>query len=168
MFSLTNLQMDEMLDDLFRGIRRDIGVEVSRYMYNSLMNHTRVDFNEVDRLVIDTFYMTDKPCGVNHKLWDDILETIRTGIDIGINMTWDMHVFYDEDLEEDEIMIYIMVIMGHIFTRISHRFGLYMLREIEEADQAALRIQREWRDAIANPSRNMCRSRLIRECSELV
>ena len=41
--------MAEMLDDLFRGIRRDIGAEVSRYMYNSLMDHTRVDFNEVDR-----------------------------------------------------------------------------------------------------------------------
>jgi hypothetical protein len=83
-------------------------------------------------------------------------------------MTWDMHVFYDEDLEEDEIMIYIMLIMGHIFTRISHRFGLYMLRDMEEAGQAALLIQREWRDAISNPSRKMCRSRLIRECSELV
>jgi hypothetical protein len=37
--------------------------------------------------LIDTFYMTDKPCGVNNKLWDDILETIRTGLDVGIHMT---------------------------------------------------------------------------------
>lgn len=156
-----------MLDDIFRGIQRDIGADVSHYLYTSYGNHTTVDFTEIDQWVVEAFHTTKKPAAVTHELWDEMLETICVGIDIGINMTWHMPTFYDQELDADEIMLSMMTVMRNVFARIARTIGPRILQEVVEADRAVRCIQHEWRDAISNPARPVCRARLTREFEDL-
>jgi len=77
----------EMLDSTFHGIYRDIEYAVN--MYTS--THNNRDYSELDKIVVDTFHMTQKPDEVSQKLWDELLETIRVGIEVGLCMDGEVH-----------------------------------------------------------------------------
>lgn len=72
----------EMLDSTFHGIYRDIGDAVNTYITT---RDTR-DYSELDKIVVDTFHMTQKPDEVPQKLWDELLETFRIGIEVGLGL----------------------------------------------------------------------------------
>jgi hypothetical protein len=72
----------EMIDSTFHGIYRDIGHAVNTY---TTKNNTR-DYSELDHIVVDTFNKTMKPDEVSQKLWEELLETFRIGIEVGLCM----------------------------------------------------------------------------------
>ena len=72
-----------MLDSTFHGIYRDIGDAVKTYTTKT--RNVR-DYAILDQIVVDTFHMTEKPCEVSQKLWDELLETFRIGIEVGLIM----------------------------------------------------------------------------------
>lgn len=75
-----------MLDSTFHGIYRDIGYAVKRY---TTRTHVR-DYSVLDQIVVDTFHETEKPSEVSQKLWDELLETFRIGIEVGLCMGGDV------------------------------------------------------------------------------
>jgi hypothetical protein len=75
----------EMLDSTFHGIYRDIGDAVKTYT----KKNTR-DYSVLDQIVVDTFHMTEKPSEVSQKLWDELLETFRIGIEVGLGLDGDV------------------------------------------------------------------------------
>jgi hypothetical protein len=72
----------EMLDSTFHGIYRDIGHAVNTYT----STHNVRDYSVLDQIIVDTFHMTQKPDEVSQKLWDELLETFRVGIEVGLCM----------------------------------------------------------------------------------
>ena len=72
----------EMIDSTFHGIYRDIGDAVKTYT----RTHTVHDYAVLDQIVVDTFHTTHKPDEVSQKLWDELLETFRIGIEVGLGM----------------------------------------------------------------------------------
>ena len=71
-----------MVDSTFHGIYRDIGDAVKTYMHT----HNDRDYSVLDQIVVDTFRKTQKPDEVSQKLWDELLETFRIGIEVGLCM----------------------------------------------------------------------------------
>ena len=71
-----------MLDSTFHGIYRDIGDAVKTYT----STHNVRDYSALDQIVVDTFHLTEKPDEVPQKLWDELLETFRIGIEVGLGM----------------------------------------------------------------------------------
>ena len=71
----------EMIDSTFHGIYRDIGDAVKTYMKTH-----NVDYSVLDQIIVETFHMTEKPYEVSQKLWDELLETFRVGIEVGLCM----------------------------------------------------------------------------------
>jgi hypothetical protein len=76
----------EMIDSTFHGIYRDIGDAVKTYT----RTHTVHDYAVLDQIVVDTFHTTEKPSEVSQKLWDELLETFRIGIEVGLGMNGDV------------------------------------------------------------------------------
>jgi len=68
----------EMLDSTFHGIYRDIG--------DAVKNRNTDDYAAIDQIVVDTFHKTEKPDEVTQKLWDELLETFRIGIEVGLGL----------------------------------------------------------------------------------
>jgi hypothetical protein len=68
----------EMLDSTFHGIYRDIG--------DAVKNCNTDEYAAIDQIVVDTFHMTEKSSEVSQKLWDELLETFRIGIEVGLIM----------------------------------------------------------------------------------
>ena len=71
-----------MLDSTFHGIYRDIG--------DAVKNCNTDDYTAIDQIVVDTFHMTEKPREVSQKLWDELLETFRIGIEVGLGLGGDV------------------------------------------------------------------------------
>ena len=67
-----------MIDSTFHGIYRDIG--------DAVKNRNTNDYATIDQIVVDTFHKTEKPYEVPQKLWDELLETFRIGIEVGLGM----------------------------------------------------------------------------------
>ena len=67
-----------MIDSTFHGICRDIR--------DAVKNRNTDDYAAIDQIVVDTFHKTEKPYEVPQKLWDELLETFRIGIEVGLNM----------------------------------------------------------------------------------
>jgi hypothetical protein len=78
----------EMLDSTFHGIYRDIGDAVKTYTTKT--RNVR-DYAILDQIVVETFHMTEKPCEMSQKLWDELLETFRIGIEVGLCMGGEVH-----------------------------------------------------------------------------
>jgi hypothetical protein len=68
----------EMIDSTFHGIYRDIG--------DAVKNCNTDDYAAIDQIVVNTFHMTEKPDEVSQKLWDELLETFRIGIEVGLGL----------------------------------------------------------------------------------
>lgn len=68
----------EMLDSTFHGIYRDIG--------DAVKHCNTGDYAAIDQIVVDTFHKTEKPYEVPQKLWDELLETFRIGIEVGLGL----------------------------------------------------------------------------------
>ena len=73
-----------MIDSTFHGIYRDIADAVKHCNTN--------DYAVIDKIVVDTFHKTEKPYEVPQKLWDELLETFRIGIEVGLCMNDDVDV----------------------------------------------------------------------------
>lgn len=71
-----------MLDSTFHGIYRDIG--------DAVKNCNTDDYAAIDQIVVNTFHMTEKPSEVSQKLWDELLETFRIGIEVGLDLGGDV------------------------------------------------------------------------------
>ena len=71
-----------MIDSTFHGIYRDIG--------DAVKNRNTSDYAAIDQIVVDTFHKTEKPYEVPQKLWDELLETFRIGIEVGLGMDGDV------------------------------------------------------------------------------
>ena len=71
-----------MLDSTFHGIYRDIRDAVKTYT----STHNVRDYAVLDQIVVDAFHTTEKPDEVPQKLWDELLETFRVGIEVGLDM----------------------------------------------------------------------------------
>jgi hypothetical protein len=71
----------EMLDSTFHGIYRDIADAVKNCNTN---DYAANDYALIDKVVVDTFHKTEKPYEVPQKLWDELLETFRIGIEVGL------------------------------------------------------------------------------------
>ena len=67
-----------MIDSTFHGIYRDIG--------DAVKNRNTDDYATIDQIVVDTFHKTEKPYEVPQKLWDELLETFRIGIEVGLGL----------------------------------------------------------------------------------
>lgn len=74
----------EMIDSTFHGIYRDIGHAVKTYT-TSTHGGTN-DYTVLDQIIVDAFHTTQKPSEVSQKLWDELLETFRIGIEVGLCM----------------------------------------------------------------------------------
>jgi hypothetical protein len=72
----------EMIESTFHGIYRDIGDAVKTYTKKHIIH----DYAVLDQIVVETFHMTEKPNEVPQKLWDELLETFRIGIEVGLCM----------------------------------------------------------------------------------
>jgi hypothetical protein len=96
----------EMLDSTFHGISRDIGYAVK--------NRNTNDYAVLDQIVVDTFNKTEKPDEVSQKLWDELLETFRIGIEVGLCM--------NDDVDE---------VMHAVIGRASRHVGERMIQENE-------------------------------------
>lgn len=70
-----------MLDSTFHGMYRDIAYAVN----------TNRDSSELDKVIVDAFHKTQKPDEVSQKLWDELLETFRVGIEVGLCMNGNVH-----------------------------------------------------------------------------
>lgn len=95
-----------MLDSTFHGISRDIGYAVK--------NRNTNDYAVLDQIVVDTFNKTEKPDEVSQKLWDELLETFRIGIEVGLCM--------NDDVDE---------VMHAVIGRASRHVGERMIQENE-------------------------------------
>jgi hypothetical protein len=96
----------EMLDSTFHGISRDIGYAVK--------NRNTNDYAVLDQIVVDTFNKTEKPDEVSQKLWDELLETFRIGIEVGLGL--------DDNVD---------VVMHAVIGRASRHVGERMIQENE-------------------------------------
>ena len=67
-----------MIDSTFHGIYRDIG--------DAVKNRNTDDYAAIDQIVVDTFHKTEKPYEVPQKLWDELLQTFRIGVEVGLGM----------------------------------------------------------------------------------
>ena len=93
-----------MLDSTFHGIYRDIG--------DAVKNCNTNDYAVIDKIVVDTFHKTDKPDEVSQKLWDELLETFRIGIEVGLGL--------DDNVDD---------VMHAVIARASRHVGERMLKE---------------------------------------
>lgn len=157
----------QMLDDMYHGICRDVGAEVAGYLYDHVWTqNVPVNYDHVDQAIVTAIHTTEKPHAVTHELWDEMIENFRIGVEVGIEVHWPF--FPDANIVDyDDIIVGMLEIMRAVLLRVTRATGQYMLNEIVESDRAATRIQTEWRDAIANPSRGLCRRRLAREFRDL-
>ena len=73
-----------MLDSTFHGIYRDIGHAVKTYTTCTYGGTN--DYTVLDQIIVDTFHTTQKPSEVSQKLWDELLETFRIGIEVGLGL----------------------------------------------------------------------------------
>lgn len=71
-----------LLDSTFHGMYRDI-----RYAVNT----SNRDYSELDKVIVDAFHKTQKPHEVSQKLWDELLETFRVGIEVGLCLNDNVH-----------------------------------------------------------------------------
>ena len=99
-----------MLDSTVHGICRDIGDAAKTYTTRTRVG-TR-DYSELDQIVVDTFHMTEKPDEVSQELWDELLETFRIGIEVGLCVNGDVGV-----------------VMRAVIARASRHVGERMLKE---------------------------------------
>jgi hypothetical protein len=73
----------DMLDSTFHGIYRDIRYAVKTYTTSP---HNVRDYAALDQIIVEAFHRTEKPDEVSQKLWDELLETFRIGIEVGLCM----------------------------------------------------------------------------------
>ena len=98
-----------MIDSTFHGIYRDIGDAVKHCNTN--------DYAAIDQIVVDTFHKTEKPYEVPQKLWDELLETFRIGIEVGLGL--------DDNVDD---------VMHSVIARASRHVGERIIACIEQYD----------------------------------
>jgi hypothetical protein len=127
--------MAELLDGVFRDVQRDVGVELTAYLYATYYNHRQIDFVTIQQVIIDAFDQTLKPAEISVDTWNDFLNTILIGTEAAINTRWYVPHFWDEDIhDEDEMMAEVMTIMRAVFTTAHRIQGDLMLREMEPSN----------------------------------
>jgi hypothetical protein len=99
----------EMLDSTFHGIYRDIA--------DAVKNCNTNDYAVIDKIVVDTFHKTEKPYEVPQKLWDELLETFRIGIEVGLGL--------DDNVDQ---------VMHSVIARASRHVGNRIVVCIEQYD----------------------------------
>jgi len=99
----------EMIDSTFHGIYRDIA--------DAMKNCNTNDYAIIDKIVVDTFHKTEKPYEVPQKLWDELLETFRIGIEVGLGL--------DDDIDQ---------VMHSVIARASRHVGERIIACIEQYD----------------------------------
>ena len=92
-----------MLDSTFHGIYRDIG--------DAVKNCNTNDYAVIDKIIVDTFHKTEKPDEVSQKLWDELLETFRIGIEVGLGL--------DDNVDD---------VMHSVIARVSRHIGNRMIK----------------------------------------
>jgi len=121
--------MTELLNDLFHDAQRDINDGLTAYMYSQYSNNLGINFSEIEMIVNR---LLTKPTELSPETWNDFLKTLHIGIETGINITWYMPYFWDEDIHTaDEIMDRVIPIVSAVFMTVSRRLGETMLRESE-------------------------------------
>jgi hypothetical protein len=121
----------EMLDSTFHGIYRDIG--------DAVKNCNTDEYAAIDQIVVDTFHMTEKPSKVPQKLWDELLETFRIGIEVGLCMGGEVH---------DVMRAVIARASRHVGERMIASMGQY------EADDTWMNLVRDGRIKIIGTDEN--------------
>ena len=126
---ITIRRMTELLNDLFHDAQRDINDGLTAYMYSQYSNNLGINFSEIEMIVNR---LLTKPTELSPETWNDFLKTLHIGIETGINITWYMPYFWDEDIHTaDEIMDRVIPIVSAVFMTVSRRLGETMLRESE-------------------------------------
>ncbi len=124
----------EMLDSTFHGIYRDIGDAVKTYTRTC----TTIDYSALDHIVVDTFHKTHKPVEVPQKLWDELLETFRIGIEVGLGL--------DDDVDG---------VMRAVIARASRHVGNRMEQyEAHQSDELWAKLVRDGRLKIIGTADN--------------
>ena len=103
-----------MLDSTFHGIYRDIG--------DAVKNCNTDDYAAIDQIVVDTFHKTHKPYEVPQKLWDELLETFRIGIEVGLGL-------------DDNVDVVMHSVIARASRHVGNRIIAYMERhEAQQSD----------------------------------
>jgi len=86
---------------------------------------------KISPVVVDTFHKTEKPYEVPQKLWDELLETFRIGVEVGLNMN-------DSDIDQ---------VMHAVIARASRHVGnrIVACMEQHEADDLWVNLIRDGR-----------------------
>ena len=120
--------MAELLNDVFRDIQRDIGADLTAFLYRTYVEHVEIDFEAIEQLIIDAFYQTHKPAQISEELWEEFLNTLLIGIEVAINTTWYVPHFWDQEIEdEDEMMGCVMTMMRAVVAVVTRTQGPRML-----------------------------------------
>lgn len=96
-----------MLDSTFHGIYRDIG--------DAVKNCNTNDYAVIDQIVVDAFHKTEKPIEVPQKLWNELLETFRIGVEVGLGL--------DDDVDD---------VMHSVIARASRHVGERIIAYTEQ------------------------------------
>lgn len=148
---------------IFHHIKTDIGVGVTAYFEQIKTLNLYFSNDILEDTVSTAFYSTEKPLGVNQNTWDECLNLMVDGIAIGVYMSM-IELMYC-DLED--VMAVVLEIITAVFQRVQDRFGQIIQVEMDIAEDAARKIQGVWRNAISNPSYDVCKRRLMNEFNSM-
>ena len=124
--------MAELLNDVFRDIQRDIGADLTAFLYRTYVTHVEIDFEAIEQLIIDAFYQTHKPAQIPEELWEEFLNTLLIGIEVAINTTWYVPHFWDQEIDDEtEMMGCVMTSMRAVFAVVTRTQGPRMLEAMQ-------------------------------------
>jgi len=122
----------ELLNDVFRDIQRDIGADLTAFLYRTYVEHIEIDFGVIQQVIIEAFEQTMKPTAISDETWDEFLNTLLIGIEVAINTTWYVPHFWDQEIEDEtEMMGCVTTMMHAVFAVVTRTQGETMLREME-------------------------------------
>jgi hypothetical protein len=138
----------------------EIGVAVLQFFENVKYLGLSYTHRDIEEIIAET---AEKPAGVTWDTWDEYIKLIQYGACIGADlMLKDMQHY-----EYEDVMGIVLEIMTSVFRYVRGQLGQTIQNEIELADQAALRIQSVWLEAVSNPEYQICKNRLMREFNSM-
>ena len=113
------------MESIMNEVRCDITYNVFKYVSGVFAIDDEVNYEVLEDIVREAFYMTEIPEGFTTETWDDVLRTLVIGIDVGVQNINNAEVLMEEGMEEYEDVKYsVHRVMDAAFNRVYREYVL--------------------------------------------
>jgi hypothetical protein len=113
------------MESIMNEVRCDITYNVFNYVSGVFAIDDEVNYEVLEDIVREAFYMTEIPEGFTTETWDDVLRTLVIGIDVGVQNINNAEVLMEEGMEEYEDVKYsVHRVIDAAFNRVYREYVL--------------------------------------------